>query len=36
MCGHDLITGQQAYDATFLFLLDFWNRGAPPSDDPIE
>lgn len=29
------ITRQQAYDAMFLFLLDFSNRGAP-SDDPIE
>jgi hypothetical protein len=32
----DPITVQQGYDAMFLFLLEFWNRGAPPSDDPVE
>jgi hypothetical protein len=30
------ITRQQGYDAMFLFLREFCNRGASPSDDPVE
>jgi hypothetical protein len=34
--GRDGLSSEQAYDAMFLFLLEFWRRGAPPSDDPVE
>jgi hypothetical protein len=33
---HGEITVQQGYDAAFLFLLEFWRRGAPPSEDAVE